>query len=106
MTMTERRELRAPRSLAHPTQKGPARPKKAPQSAAARMPQEAIPNLERRTAAVPAAQRALVGPMTERAGSTMSPARRVLPALRTRAIPTPVQALREVGRLEGRQESR
>jgi hypothetical protein len=100
LTMTARRELRAPRSLAHPTRTVPARPKRAPQSAAARMPREAIPNLERRTAAVPAAWRAWVGPMTEREGSTMSPARRVLPARRTQAIPRPVQALREVGRLE------
>ncbi|HEV1991773.1 MAG TPA: hypothetical protein VGR34_02780, partial [Candidatus Dormibacteraeota bacterium] len=68
-TMTAPRELQAPRSSAHPTRLRPARPKRAPRSAAAPMPREAGPNLPSRVLTEPVAWPASADPMTEPADS-------------------------------------
>jgi hypothetical protein len=92
-TMTAPRELRAPRSSAHPIRPRPARPMRGPQSVAAPLPRQADPNRPKRAPRVqrPAAVlRASVDPTPEPAGSTMTAEVRSGPA----AHPTRVRGRR------------
>jgi hypothetical protein len=98
-TTTAPREPRAPRSSGHPIRPMPAHPMRGLQSAAARPPRRAGPNRLRREPVVPEAWQASAGPKREPAGSRMTAERRDSPVRRPAAIPTTVQAPREM-RLE------